>query len=250
MGEAATDLVVKRIAWLAAALLVAQSAFAAVQAGDYRQFWLWAGVRAQPEVLQQAQTLYVLQGEISGTGPTAELHIQGINPVRLATPEVWLSWRVQRLDWTPEIVKALARRAALWRHRGSRVAGIQIDFDARSLRLGDYAAFLRQLRQQLPADCRLGITGLLDWTQTGDVATLNRLQGVVDEIVVQTYRGRRTEPGYARYLDSLSQLEIPFKIGLVQDGDWDSGWQDRLRRLPAYRGEVIFLLNSHIDTAP
>ncbi|RZU36872.1 uncharacterized protein DUF3142 [Fluviicoccus keumensis] len=240
----------KRIAWLAAALLVAQSAFAAVQAGDYRQFWLWAGVRAQPEVLRQAQTLYVLQGEISGTGPSAELHIQGINPVRLATPEVWLSWRVQRLDWTPDIVKALARRAALWRHRGSRVAGIQIDFDARSLRLGDYAAFLRQLRQQLPTDCRLGITGLLDWTQTGDVDTLNRLQGVVDEIVVQTYRGRRTEPGYERYLDSLSRLDIPFKIGLVQDGDWDSGWQDRLRRLPAYRGEVIFLLNSRIDTAP
>lgn len=243
MGEAAADLVVKRAAWLAAALLAAQPAFAAVEAGDYRQFWLWAGVRAQPEVLRQAQTLYVLQGEISGAGPKAELHIQGLNPVRLATPEVWLSWRVQRLDWTPDIVKALARRAALWRHRGSHVTGIQIDFDARSLRLGDYAAFLRQLRRQLPADCHLGITGLLDWTQTGDVATLNSLQGVVDEIVVQTYRGRRTEPGYERYLDSLSRLEIPFKVGLVQGGDWDSGWQDRLAKHPGYRGEVVFLLN-------
>ena len=50
----------KRAAWLAAALLAAQPAFAAVQAGDYRQFWLWAGVRAQPEVLRRAQTLYVL----------------------------------------------------------------------------------------------------------------------------------------------------------------------------------------------
>lgn len=236
-------MVVKRTLWLAAGLLVALPAFATVQAKDYRQFWLWAGVQAQPEVLSHAQTLYVLQGEISGAGKAVELHIQGINPMRIAAPDVWLSWRVHRLDWPPETLRALEHRVSLWRHRGSRVAGIQIDFDARSLRLGDYAVFLRQLREQLSADCRLSITGLLDWTQTGDVATLNGLQGVVDEIVVQTYRGRRTEPGYDRYLDSLTRLEIPFKIGLVQDGEWDDSWQARLARHPGYRGEVIFLVN-------
>lgn len=231
-----------RTLWLAFALAAALPATAAVQAGDYSQFWLWAGVRAQPDVLRGAHTLYVLQGEISGTD-AATLQIQGISPVRLATPEIWLSWRVQRLDWTPDIAKALERRVALWRQRGSRVTGIQIDFDARSLHLADYAAFLHRLRRQLPADCRLSITGLLDWTQTGDTATLNRLQGVVDEIVVQTYRGRHTEAGYAHYLDSLARLTLPFKIGLVQGGDWDPAWQARLARHPGYRGEVVFLLN-------
>ena len=216
---------------------------AGVDARNYHQFWLWAAVKPPADLLPLTTTLYVLQGEVSGTGRTAALQMQGVSPVPLAVPEVWLSWRVQRLDWHPTVLPGMLSRLKRWQHRGAHIAGIQIDFDARTLKLADYAAFLRQLKQQLPANCRLSITGLLDWTQTGDVATLNSLQDVVDEIVVQTYRGRRTEPDYGRYLDSLSRLEIPFKVGLVQGGEWDERWQTRLAARPSYRGEVVFLLN-------
>ena len=48
--------------------------------------------------------------------------------------------------------RAGARRAA--------ITGIQIDFDARTRHLQDYLEFLRALRDTLPADCRLSITGL------------------------------------------------------------------------------------------
>lgn len=234
----------KRLPQLAlTTVLLAGPACAAVKAGDYRQFWLWAGVRAQPGVLERAETLYVLQGEVGGNGPTAAVAIQGVSPGLLPVREVWLAWRVQRLDWGPGVVNALLARVKLWRHRGATVTGIQIDFDARSLKLDGYADFLRRLRPQLPPDCRLSITGLLDWTQTGDVHTLNGLQGIVDEVVVQTYRGRRTEPEYGRYLDSLDSLTLPFKVGLVQGGDWEAGHQVRLARHPGYRGEVVFLVN-------
>ena len=77
----------------------------------------------------------------------------------------------------------------------------------------------------------------------GDVATLNALAGVVDELVVQTYRGRRTEPGYARYLQALTRLTLPFKVGLVQGGEWDRTWESRLADSAAYRGVVVFLIN-------
>lgn len=231
--------------WRAGGLLLALALplRAEVHAPDYREFWLWAGVSPPADTLRQARALYLLQGEVSGRGPRAQLSPQGVQPVPLAAPEVWLAWRVQRLDWADNVLPLMLNRLQRWRRLGTAVTGLQIDFDARTRQLAGYAGFLRQLKAQLPPDCRLSITGLLDWTQTGDVATLNGLRGIVDEIVVQTYRGRHTEPEHARYLQSLTGLTLPFKIGLVQGGDWDARWQAQLARNPQYRGEVVFLLN-------
>ena len=84
---------------------------------------------------------------------------------------------------------------------------------------------------------------MLDWTKTGDINSINQLNGVIDELVVQTYQGRHTLNNYVDYLTSLNRLTIPFKIGLVQGGDWDTTWQKRLQQQPLYQGEVVFLLN-------
>ena len=90
-------------------------------------------------------------------------------------------------------------------------------------------------------DCKLSITGLLDWSSQGDSAALNGLGEIVDEVVLQTYQGRKTIPGYAAYLDSLEQLTIPFKIGLAQGGQWSA--PPTLAANPNFRGYVVFLLN-------
>jgi Tfp pilus assembly protein PilN len=215
-----------------------------VDAASYRQFWLWAGVTPQP-VLHQAQRLYLLQGHISQHGDAVSLQPQGLPPSTLKVPELWLSYRVATLDWQPGVVRDLLRQRTAWQAKGNRVIGIQIDFDAATPRLAGYADFLRQLRQQLPADCQLGITGLLDWSANGDVTTLNGLSGVVDELVVQTYRGRTTVDHYEQYLPALRRLTLPFKLGLVQDGVWNPDWQRQFASQPNYRGEVVFLLNAH-----
>lgn len=83
----------------------------------------------------------------------------------------------------------------------------------------------------------------LDWTKTGDINSINQLNGVVDELVVQTYQGHHTVNNYREYLASLKRLTILFKIGLVQGGDWDVTWQKRLQQQPLYQGEVVFLMN-------
>ncbi len=119
--------------------------------------------------------------------------------------------------------------------------GVQIDFDARTHRLADYGDFLRQLRRQLPADCAISITGLLDWTRTGDVATLNALAGVVDELVVQTYRGRRTEPGYTPA--GADAADPALQGGAGAGRRVGSTWESRLADSAAYRGAVVFLIN-------
>lgn len=68
----------------------------------------------------------------------------------------------------------------------------------------------------------MSITGLLDWGSNAEPAAINRLKGVVDEVVVQTYQGRHSIPNHAAYLPRVSRLQLPYRIGLVQGGDWQA----------------------------
>jgi hypothetical protein len=210
-----------------------------VEAADYDAFWLWAGVKPQP-VLASAKVIYILRGEVTATTPAVLVAQGGATPA-LRRGELWLVYRVETLDWTPIIYVQVAAHLRRWRAAGNPVVGIQIDFDARTRHLDGYAAFLKDLRMRLPADCKLGITGLLDWSSQGDPAGLNALAGVVDEIILQTYQGRRTIPGYGAYLARLDRLNAPFRLGLIQGGEWTA--PDSLARNPNFRGYVVFLRN-------
>lgn len=222
-----------------------------VDADEHQAFWLWAGVRPQP-VLAQARTLYVLQGQIDGPRRRGEsgARMQVQNP---ATPrlskdvELWLVYRVHTLDWNDEVHALLLAQLERWQLAGNRVHGVQIDFDARTLQLHRYADFLEDLRRRLPPRYRLSITGLLDWAGNAEPAALNRLAGVVDEVVMQTYQGRHSIPGYARYLPAITRLQLPFRIGLIQNGQWQP--PDNLQSHPWFRGYVVFLLNPSDTTA-
>ena len=59
--------------------------------------------------------------------------------------------------------------------------------------------------------------------------------------MLQIYQGRHTIPGYERYLARLGRLRIPFRIGLVQNGDWQAPAE--LEANPMFRGYVVFLRN-------
>ena len=65
---------------------------------------------------------------------------------------------------------------------------------------------------------------------------------MVDEVVLQTYQGRRTIPGYEAYLAGLGRMRAPFKIGLVEGGDWTA--PPGLAANPWFRGYVVFLKNT------
>ena len=208
-----------------------------VDARDHDAFWLWAGVAPQP-VLAQAKTLYVLDGEVRADGPAyVPLRPQ---PPRLTLPELWMVVRTDDLHWREASYAIVLGRLASWQ-RGNRLAGLQIDFDARTRHLGDYAAFLADLRKRLPPGLRLSVTGLMDWSANGDPAALAGLRGVVDEVVIQTYQGRQTIPGYEVYMRKLAGFSLPFRIGLVQRGQWRE--PPGLRANPWFRGYVVFLLN-------
>jgi Protein of unknown function (DUF3142) len=210
-----------------------------VDAADHDAFWLWAGVEPQP-VLAKAKTLYILAAEIKG-GPQARYV-----PLRPATPRVrharvWVVYRVESLNWSADVMPRIARDIDDWRSVGNDVAGVQIDFDAATRGLGGYADFLKRLRGELPPQASLSVTGLLDWSSGGDSPALNALAGTVDEVVLQTYQGRQTIKEYEAYLRRLDAVNLPYKIGLVQGGEWQA--PPSLAHDPDFRGYVVFLTN-------
>ncbi|AXW86316.1 hypothetical protein AU509_14550 [Lonsdalea britannica] len=243
MGRAAQILLVARRFIIASLLLTSINADATtVNAARYNAFWLWAAVQPQP-VLHQADTLYLHQGEIALRRGDVVFLRQGLPASTLTVKHLWLSFRVTTLDFGEPQLARILNIAQRWRALGNRVEGIQIDFDAASYHLSGYVAFLQQLRQRLPSDYRLSVTGLLDWAKTGEISQINRLNDIVDELVVQTYQGRNTVNRYTEYLPALLTLRVPFRLGLVQHGRWDERWQHRLSASPFYRGAVVFLLN-------
>jgi hypothetical protein len=209
-----------------------------VEAQQYDRFWLWAGVRPPDGIT--AREWYLLDGEIRATDRGRFVPLRPGLP-RIASADVWLVVRTDTLDWPANGAEALAKRADGWTAAGSRVVGIQLDFDARTQRLGDYASFLADFRHQLPPRYKLSITGLMDWSAHGDPAALRQLGGIVDEVVIQTYQGRETISGYELYFDRMKDFPIPFKVGLVEDGRWVE--PAGLAREANFRGYVVFLVN-------
>jgi hypothetical protein len=243
VGEEAQILLVIRRALVAAALggLLLPGCAKAPHPVDPREhdaFFLWAGVKPSP-VLDTAKTIYILDGEVRASDNARIVPLRPQAP-RVRHAEVWLTLRTERIDWAEPVYRQLLADAARWEAAGTRLVGVQIDFDARTKGLGGYAEFLTELRRRLPAKYRLSVTGLMDWSANGDPAQLDRLRGVVDEVVIQTYQGRRTIPGYEGYLVSLARLPIPYRIGLVEGGEWMA--PAGLAQDPEFRGYVVFLL--------
>lgn len=228
--------------WIAA-LTLALAACASADKGtvdpaQYRSFYLWAGVRPGPEVAR-AEELYILDAEVRRDTPQlVPLHPQ---VPRLSDQRLWLVIRAQSLEWSPATRAAILRDLDRWAASNPHLQGLQVDFDAATKGLENYAVFLSDLRRRLPPQYKLSITGLMDWSANANPAALASLQGVVDEVVVQSYQGRTTIPGYERYLDRLARVPVPHKVALVEGGEWRE--PAALRNDPGFRGYVVFLLN-------
>ena len=209
-----------------------------VNAEDYDTFFLWAGVSGRP-VLDRASEVYLLSGEVRA-GDNARIVSLRPGIPRVEHAHIWLTLRVERIDWDPAIYDRVFAEMERWEKAGNRLNGLQIDFDAATLHLDRYAMFLADLRARLPERFRLSVTGLMDWSANGDPAALGILGEAVDEVVVQTYQDRSTIPGYEDYLESLQRHDFPYRIGIIEHGEWRA--PSSLADDPQFRGYVVFLL--------
>ncbi|CAK9884386.1 MAG: hypothetical protein XXXJIFNMEKO3_00771 [Candidatus Erwinia impunctatus] len=215
-------------------------ALAKVNAEEYQEFWLWSGVRPSSE-MRDAMVVYLHQGEIISRQGKVNFHRMGAPVSRLTFPKVWLTVRITTTDIPEAVWIRIMTLLSRWKSAGNNVVGLQIDFDAATQRLDEYGNFLIRLRLLLPNEYALGVTGLLDWAKTGSVSTLNTLP--VDELVIQSYQGRSTVVNYRSYLPALSQLTIPWKMGIVQHGLWEKEQEKKLSQSPWFKGMVVFMLN-------
>jgi CHASE2 domain-containing sensor protein len=140
---------------LAALLMaLASPALAApTDAANYDTFFLWAGVKPQP-VLEAAHSLYLLQGQVSDGDPVRLVSQRPALP-KVSEAAVWMVVRVETLDWPDTVYQQVLSALDRWRAAGNKVVGLQIDFDAGTRHLENYAVFLADLKKRLPADYRL-----------------------------------------------------------------------------------------------
>ena len=220
-----------------------QSATSKVDANDFASFWIWGDIQTAP-YLVHAKELYILQGEIrySKSKQISTFTPQGVSILKLPHQKIWLVFRTHHLAWNEQNYQTILNRLEHWRNQGNQVQGIQIDFDSKTNSLKDYAIFLQKLRQKLPQQYRLSITGLLDWTNFKDQNTLTLFRQNIDELVIQTYQGATTIPNYPEYLKRISALRLPYKVGLVQHGTWFGN--STKQKDPYFKGYVVFLLRS------
>lgn len=233
--------------WISRPLILLLSLFTAAatpftqENEAYQAFWLWGGINPA-QIPATAQRLYILQGSIQATGKnTARFQRQGVLVHTLPAP-IFLVYRFETLIWNLSIRQSILNQIQYWESHGQTVLGIQIDFDAKTRYLDRYESFLRQIRADLPPNYQLSITGLLDWSQNAAPTVLQNLADCLDEVIFQTYQGKRTIPQYQAYLNSFAKLQIPFKIGIVEDGIWDRQNEQWLATLEYYRGMVVFLV--------
>jgi hypothetical protein len=220
-----------------------QSATSKVDANDFASFWIWGDIQTAP-YLVHAKELYILQGEIrySKSKQISTFTPQGVSILKLPHQKIWLVFRTHHLAWNEQNYQTILNRLEHWRNRGNQVQGIQIDFDSKTNSLKDYAIFLQKLRQKLPQQYRLSVTGLLDWTNFKDQKTLTILRNNISELVIQTYQGTTTIPNYPQYLKRISAMQLPYKIGFVQNGLRQNNSNDF--NDPHFKGYIIFLLRS------
>lgn len=219
----------------------ASSASYHIDANDYDAFWIWGEIKSAP-YLNKAKQVYILQGEIriDQTSKQSILNAQGVSVLNIPHQKVWLVFRNHHLDWHNHELDKILKRIRQWENSGNHIQGIQIDFDARTKNLHQYGLFLQQLRKQLPQQYQLSITSLMDWTNIQDKETLRLFRENINEMVIQTYQGSTTIPNYQMYLKKISAMKLPYKIGLVQHGEWDR--QLKFDTDPNFKGYAVFLL--------
>ena len=121
---------------------------------------------------------------------------------------------------SPQLIADIAE-AIVTGARSSSVRALQVDFDATASQRNFYAALLKQVRAQLPANIPLSITALASWcTQP---SWLEQLPAhTVDEAVPMFFRmgGPATSRATAPKVWSVTEPLCATSVGLATDETW------------------------------
>jgi hypothetical protein len=150
-------------------------------------FWSWRiEAPTNAEVARtfdatNAQTLFLRAGQIDLTGdkaPTRIRETRGTMPSKAplhlvynGTPQLLRGFEIVGIDLlSNSIVETFRRDSARAAGDGATVKGLQMDLDVPTRLLPRYAELLHRIRESLPPETQLSITGLPTWTASSDLS--------------------------------------------------------------------------------
>ena len=204
-------------------------------------YWLWAGIVAADAPANS--DLYIYQGLIKTTSSQSHYKRVGLYPHPLQAKAIYLSYRLEGDLPEPEIVTHnFLQSVTEWQRHKLTITGLQVDFDSATSKLLQYGDFLTQLRDALPPQYKLSITGLGDWAVYGQRDAVSHITTTVDEVVYQLYQDHDPLPNMQRYIQALSRYKLPFRIGLLaSDMQNNDAYLHTLSANSNFNGVIYFI---------
>lgn len=157
--------------------------------GDWEQHaYIWSRDESTDsvDVPKQIGALRILVAQWSSSGD-APWMLKPARPEAVSLPDSAIA--VVRLDGTaiavsaPTVARSL-KDSLFKRHAGWKPQAIEIDHDSATARIGDYANWLREFRQEWGAQSPVWITALPDWRRS---SSLSELLDAVDAYTLQIH---------------------------------------------------------------
>jgi hypothetical protein len=238
MGHAFSEIATMPRPWLILALLCCMLARSSGQAARvlpqdayvWQRHWTPALADAMRQSADLVQAWRILAAEVDSHGTLQPVAIDW-QAVRRSGRPVVLVVRIDGSAADPDAPALIARLAAMPAapHGDVPIAGLEIDHDCATARLGGYAAWLAALRARLDPALRLSITALPTWLSSPE---LPRVLDVAAEVVLQVHAVQDPRAGLfdaatARgWIDAFARRsDTPFRVALPTYGarvSWDA----------------------------
>jgi hypothetical protein len=202
-------------------------------------YWLWAGINQSDAPFMSE--LYVYQGDIKVVNGKFEYERMGLYPHPINSKKLYLVYRLEGgLPSVEAVVSIFLKAHGAWARHKVSITGLQLDFDSPTSKLLIYNDFLKEVRNHLPKEYALSITGLGDWAIHGDRKIMKSISFQVDEIIFQLYNGRKALANIEDYLRVLKKYPYPFRVGLLYS-DLDKNYLDVVKKNTNYKGVIYFI---------
>jgi hypothetical protein len=202
-------------------------------------YWLWAGLTQSDA--PAGSELYVYQGDIKVKDGILEYKRAGLYPHPIKSKKLYLVYRLEGgLPSADAVLSIFSKALRTWKRHQVNITGLQLDFDSPTSKLLIYSNFLKEVRNHLPQEYALSITGLGEWAIYGDSKIMQSIAEVTNEIIFQLYNGRRAHANIEYYLEGLKKYPFPFRVGLLYS-DLDKNYLDVVKKNTNYKGVVYFI---------
>jgi hypothetical protein len=154
-------------------------------------FWFWQGSEVTVESKDLELDLVYFQAGTISHGFADRWYVGRDFPAPLPkAKEYWMVLRYERqgvpaMSAIPALDESFRRLHSEAQRRRIPLMGVQLDIDAPTGSLREYATFLRAVRKAVPDGMQLSITALLDWFRDG--TAVHEVVKEVDEFVPQFY---------------------------------------------------------------